>query len=402
MRRIGLAAAAIVLFFGLLGGGLWWSERKEARRAALLSEVSRDILDERRALEADDPAPPDAGNAAVLYEGAFKVRREEGWIVLRKLERDWDRPPEDLVDHVRANAEALALVEKAAALDRCRFATDYQLSGGGYLAPVPTGPPAQNGLLRFLDLIHARGRIALAEGRTAGAVEDALRIPRLVRHYLARNLVQLDYLHQVLACEFPERLLRHPGLDAATARRMAKDLLGCEEVFAGAPLHDRFVALYGEGRIWLLLRDDGLSESYEANLRKQFGLSPRGLLGGLGTGDLDLLREVREGLVAMREMAKRLEATTKPPPWIGMLTVVRAAFAVRAFELEKGMAPARLEDLVPEFLPAVPRDPFGSGPLRYEVRADGWSVGSIGKINRFQTSGEWKLVELRIDFPERR
>jgi hypothetical protein len=57
--------------------------------------------------------------------------------------------------------------------------------------------------------------------------------------------------------------------------------------------------------------------------------------------------------------------------------VVRTALAVEEWTALHGAPPAALSDLVPTLLDEVPRDPFGSGPVRY---ADGmvWSIGKDG------------------------
>jgi len=63
---------------------------------------------------------------------------------------------------------------------------------------------------------------------------------------------------------------------------------------------------------------------------------------------------------------------------------LRAAIAAERYRVAHGTPPNSLEALVPEFLPAVPRDPFGSGPLRFRssvTRGDspgGYVVYSIG------------------------
>jgi hypothetical protein len=63
--------------------------------------------------------------------------------------------------------------------------------------------------------------------------------------------------------------------------------------------------------------------------------------------------------------------------------VVLAALALRCYEAEHGRLPERLDELVPEYLPEVPLDPFDGEPLRY--RADGDAaprVYSIGPNRR--------------------
>jgi len=56
--------------------------------------------------------------------------------------------------------------------------------------------------------------------------------------------------------------------------------------------------------------------------------------------------------------------------------VARLRLAARAYELEKGGPPPSLEALVPDYLDAVPADPFDGKPLRYDpARRLVWSVG---------------------------
>ena len=51
--------------------------------------------------------------------------------------------------------------------------------------------------------------------------------------------------------------------------------------------------------------------------------------------------------------------------------VVVAAVALKRFQLKHGKWPESLEELVPEFFPAVPIDPYDGKPLRYHPNADG-------------------------------
>ncbi len=54
----------------------------------------------------------------------------------------------------------------------------------------------------------------------------------------------------------------------------------------------------------------------------------------------------------------------------------RSVLALRAYRLDHGVYPAALTELVPDYLPALPRDPFDGEPLRYSGSAlRVWSVG---------------------------
>lgn len=60
--------------------------------------------------------------------------------------------------------------------------------------------------------------------------------------------------------------------------------------------------------------------------------------------------------------------------------LILAAVALKRFELRHGRLPAELGALVPEFLPAPPRDIFDGQPLRYRLREDGgFLLYSVGK-----------------------
>jgi len=54
-----------------------------------------------------------------------------------------------------------------------------------------------------------------------------------------------------------------------------------------------------------------------------------------------------------------------------------AVVALHAFEKSKGHLPEDLDGLVPEYLDAVPRDPFDGKPLRYSrAKRIVYSIGS--------------------------
>ena len=59
------------------------------------------------------------------------------------------------------------------------------------------------------------------------------------------------------------------------------------------------------------------------------------------------------------------------------LEATRAIVAIRAFEKLKSHLPVDLDQLVPDFLDAVPRDPLDGKPLRYSpAKRIVYSIGS--------------------------
>ena len=55
-----------------------------------------------------------------------------------------------------------------------------------------------------------------------------------------------------------------------------------------------------------------------------------------------------------------------------------AELAIRAHQLEQGTIPESLAALVPEYLPEMPADPYGDGPLMYRLTDDGYLLYSVG------------------------
>jgi hypothetical protein len=69
--------------------------------------------------------------------------------------------------------------------------------------------------------------------------------------------------------------------------------------------------------------------------------------------------------------------------WQLYLESCRLTLALRAFRDAHGRWPDQLDELVPEILEAVPRDPFGAGaPLRYARTGDTWRFWSVGPAGR--------------------
>jgi len=87
-----------------------------------------------------------------------------------------------------------------------------------------------------------------------------------------------------------------------------------------------------------------------------------------------------------------------------------AALAIEQFRRKHDRLPETLDELVPEFLDAVPIDPFDGKPLRYVVREDAYVIYSIGR-DRADDGGEildevdedgWEVENPDVIFPVKR
>jgi hypothetical protein len=72
-------------------------------------------------------------------------------------------------------------------------------------------------------------------------------------------------------------------------------------------------------------------------------------------------------------------------------SVAVTAIALKRYQLRHDQLPAEPAALVPEFLPAIPRDPVDGQPLRYQLKPDGsfllYSVGEDGMDDSGDPSG---------------
>ena len=72
-------------------------------------------------------------------------------------------------------------------------------------------------------------------------------------------------------------------------------------------------------------------------------------------------------------------ASIEPARSGARIEAARAALAVERYRLKYGRAPARLDDVAPEFIEGVPVDPFDGKALRYERKEKGYVVYSVGE-----------------------
>ena len=60
------------------------------------------------------------------------------------------------------------------------------------------------------------------------------------------------------------------------------------------------------------------------------------------------------------------------------LELTKLAFALAEYRAQHGVYPAKLADLVPKYVAAIPADVFSGGALHYKPQADGYLLYSVG------------------------
>jgi len=306
---------------------------------------------------------------------------------------------------VAANSAALAKVHEAAALP--------------YVSPAPLDP---SGLLPYLDPLRRLARLAAAEvriehmdGDDAAALQTArdgftlsANVPRhgpiidtLVGAHCAR-MVRAESLSLLTdgGLESAEYLAHAAYMHELRARQSSfGDTLAFECEWArviasqidegGAELLVKWLSQPMEGpdpaegdrlfRLW----DSGIAlewlEDRYARLAEEAGKPPWASrydeLARRSDGDLEARGEVLAAIVFP------VAPLTSFNTWLrhgGMLLAEETAASVAAFRADSGTLPETLDDLVPDYMPELPADPWTGEPLKYRPEGDGYTLYSVG------------------------
>jgi hypothetical protein len=388
-----------------------WHWRAEFhRRIAAIRAAGFPVTGEE--LNAWYPWPQAGDNAADWITGAAtllrKLAQEEGRPLEALLRRMGDRlrPTEPLPpdlkasweQYVRDNAKALESLHAPATVAESRYPLDFSAVPGGVLMPHLSGVGDSCRLLCLEAIVRAEDQDA--DG-TAKAVETIVHVAQslekeptvvscLVRMVNANaGVVALERaLNRVRFTEGQLARLQEAFQDLRPDEGLRRGLAGnrCmllpvfekpqildRQVFDSlppVPLLEAYSALglsAREGIIFLDYMDECLRiaqlpafeqpaaiEAAETGLRHRKGI---------------LLRQARY----MPELIRRV---TQEGVWSGLAVT---ALAVERYRLARGGLPQALDQLVPDYLAAVPQDPFDGTPLRYQRTDRGFLVYSVGE-----------------------
>ena len=203
--------------------------------------------------------------------------------------------------------------------------------------------PQRLELKKLADQFIGEGKLAEREGRSAEAVQSYLDSIRFGQE-ISRGGLTTEKLVGI-SCE---------GLGLRALKRLAPKLTSEES----RKLTKALEAI------------DGRREPWEAVLRRQKAFTRRmGNFLEVTIGQLLLQPMIRETERKFRELAKTGEAR---------LRLLMTDLAIRQFQSERGVYPNRLTELVPQFLQALPRDPFSTNGFIYRLQTNGFLLYSVG------------------------
>jgi hypothetical protein len=382
-----------------------------------------------RALAIAPPRLPDSQNAAPIYLRAFAALtpKEQLPTLLGNRAQAWqsyDRSALDPGDReqrefLESQQRGLGLLREAAAMPQCTFDRDWSSDTSPLDILIPELPQLRHGatLLSYDALARA------TRGDSRGAVDDVAAIFGIARHVhypLLIDVVTAVAIEKTGAAALEDVLTLAPpkpgDLDRLKAaggepfRQQYRRALGMEEawglaafsmVATGMAQNSPDINAVGLDALGAALLDTPLYRvffleedlaSYRRHMRsfRSFTALP-------GPAELDALEKVEDTIRATRG-GGILAGTILPASIRGTLAsldgdatrdLVRLAVAATAHKAKHGQYPAKLRDLVPEFIPEVPLDPFDGRPIRLR-RADGLLVlYSIGQDRKDDGGRPW-------------
>jgi hypothetical protein len=325
-----------------------------------------------------------------------------------------------LADYMAAKKDVLDVLHKAAGLGPFRFPVEfkiaYQVDGGAAWLDMPywDGVDAAAELLGLEAVHHAeegRPRDAARAVRSfMGLARSLEHVPHSATQSLLRARTLYDEMTVVLA-----RILMIGGLPDADLAALGEDmrladsaeglvnaLVGARafelEVFDTPAMYHRLDANNEEtlvdrapGKVALVAyRTSGRLKS---DLREYLDIVDEALLAAKSRapGRSKALADAADRAMKARDKSLMRHILSRNALFIIEMAVQkhrvvgaylgcsRAAVAIERFRLAKGSLPAKLDELVPEFLDSVPLDPFDGKPLRYSaIDEKSYKVWSIG------------------------
>lgn len=352
---------------------------------------------------------PEGPNAAEVYQRAFDALVEDEaiesdlpFIGLVELPEPGDRLDGILAGKIRTylekNADSIALLEEAARIEDARY--PCELERDGLDATLP-----HIGKLRAVSrLLMLQAALSCDQGDSDRFVDMATCIlaaarslekePVLISAYSSLSIHR--FMNQQIEYTIQTHLLNDDQL-----KTLDRSIFTAKEL--RVLLHR---ALVGERSLGNT-RFNGIGSQHEWDQRRGYEKCKMIARRILGIEDLDNAYWLDCWPIRL-EYAERPTWPPRnaswypdPPPsiyteshcqcdtleisvfrtlWQGIAEskVMRVGIAAERYRLRHGRLPEQLNELVPDFLSEVPKDPFDGQPLRYRVEKDGVIIYSIG------------------------
>ena len=399
LSRILLAGAALVLVTFCLWRALQAHDLHSQLQAIHAAGYPTKLAE----LDAYYPAVPAAENAAVALAPAFAAMRNypdarsNEVIELIRSSRYSSLTPEkkQLVDgYLDKNSNTLTIIAKAIQLPRARYPVDF--------SPGPeTLLPHLGSVKNLANLCRARAEQDIASGHPAEADEwitnifglartleaEPILISYLVREGILRSGIKTLEIRlnagELAAGELASLQTELTNIDLPHG--LARALAG-ERALTAPYVEDPSVFNHSASPFWAIVRTTGFFDRdllfYLQAMSTNIALAslpPPQNLAMIPVAE-KLVESARKGwyFQSCKILPGVTRITLREAESDADLRLGQTAIAIEQFRLAQGHLPERLDELAPQFLPAVPADPFDGQPLRYHRLDIGYVVYSVG------------------------
>ena len=424
--RIILILVSIVLMVLTL-----WIGADFAAEQQLAAQIARIRAAGEPVTEADlatNPPVPDEDNAALFYQRLKVLKIDIDWRLLDNslFDPDFRRAHRaDVLKIMEDNKETLDLLRQARSRSRCDFKVG--------LDELRYGPVKTQTKLLCLAAVHAHD-----SGDDAAAIEYLLDALALGRNLGASQGLVIAYLRvatDALALTALEEVLPTVKIGDSVGAARPEQLQSLQELLLDGEFAGQLRRSLLAERVWLLdftlkaTRERSLEFSGDSGtIRKmQKYLLPRlfwkrdvrliledytqaiTALGGADCAAIEAAWPKPRGITVLSSwchplyigagvMSARLSQIHVTS--LALRRMAGAAVAMRRYEVAKGRRPEKLEDLVPEFLKEVPKDPWsGAGRMISWTKAAPARLYCVG-LNGSDDGGAFTEQGTGVDSPD--
>jgi len=376
----------------------YWNLDLAARQQYAALRVEAGAL----ALSVTPPPIPDKDNAAGVYQQAFEAmgRRpkgdesspaawqwEDAWakawdkqwskwdlaaVESGKLDKELHDP--ELRRFMERQEPALRLLRKAASMPGCRFERVY-------VQPDLTQPLPVRSMLTASQLLTLDTIYSAANGNRQRMVADINAAFRMAEHFGSHPWlmpVLVAAVTDALAFQSLQAALAMypiPPNDVAAVK--ISDSMSYHALFARAWRYEAAASLLPpDYRSFMLVDDSAARRRYAAELDKAAQLPYWQVKDRLR--DLDQRAESNPGgMIPWASLGAIMEKGVKAE---ARRDAARLGLALYAFRARNRKFPAKLDDLVPEFIESVPLNPFDGEPMKMQRTERGMTIYSVGPI----------------------
>ena len=393
---------------GLLAITLWNVDSAVKERLAAVRTESSALM-----LSVAPIRIPDCQNAAIFYEKAFAALPDyKRWPGMHAAKwdcnfsrPDFDTSAPDFKDYLAHHRATLAYLHKAAALPGCYFEPGYGQMSSDMIMPelakfrqcarvlaVDARAKAATGdlknacadiaVLNKIASLQMRDQVMISflvncgiEGIAKKALEGMLTSSTPTAEESAALRIEMDEL-----CSFRHAYQRTLIGEEAFGLTMFDAMFGSNETSV-SDVAPQVVALGAPWRVFM-------AEVEIASYRKLMkGMRDAAEYSSAGMNDdaqkiIKSIEEIPKGLFTSLIVPFLPKALISASRADAQRELSLLALGMAAYRAKNGKYPEKLEELTPEFIPAIPLDPFDNQPLKMERRDAEILLYSVGADNK--------------------